>query len=57
MMQSSDFAGRVAAKVRRNAQASSKALVLFVAALFMSSSPWDGSLAMGLLLKTVQRMR
>jgi hypothetical protein len=34
MMQSSDFAGRVAAKVRRNAQASSKTRDL-LADLFM----------------------
>jgi len=53
----SDFAGRAAAAVRRTAQASSKTLVLFVAALFISSSPWAGSHAMGLLFKTVQRMR
>jgi hypothetical protein len=52
MMQSSDFAGRVAATVRRNAQVSNKARDLFMSVISL-----DRSLAMGLLLKTVQRMR
>ena len=38
----SDFAGRVAAAARRNAQASSKALVFFMALhlLEIGASPW-----------------